>query len=87
MAGVVAGSIAGWSPIGKRDEEGSAGYSQSDGRSQLEGEEDVEIHPGTSSEDPIITRGNTNEMQGPPSQVPGMTPGPPSSLLAPPSRG
>ena len=49
MAGVVAGSVAGWSPIGKRDEEGQGGFSQTDGKSRLEGQEGVEVHPETSS--------------------------------------
>ena len=86
MAGVVAGSIAGWSPIGKRDEEGSIGYTQSDGRSQFEDQEGVEVHPNTSIHDPIITH-NVDEADDPPSQVPEITPVHRSSFLAPPAKG
>ena len=86
MAGVVAGSVAGWSPIGKRDEEGSAGFSSSDGRSQLESQEGVEVHPNTSAQDPIITQEPT-ESNKPPSQIPEITPAPESSLLAASAKG
>ena len=52
MAGLVAGSVAGWSPIGRRSEDGnSMRFSQSDGRSQLDGHEGTEVHPATSSHD------------------------------------
>ena len=54
MAGIVAGSVAGWSPIGRRSEDGSSmRFSQSDGRSQLEGQEGTEVHPATSTHDLI----------------------------------
>ncbi len=49
MAGVIAGSVAGWSPIGKRDEEGAASFHHSDGRSQHEDQELTEGLPGSSS--------------------------------------
>lgn len=52
MAGVIAGSVAGWSPIGKRDEEGAAAsfHNSSDGRSQHEDQELTEAaSPGSSS--------------------------------------
>ena len=52
MAGIVAGSVAGWSPIGRRSEDGnSMRFSQSDGRSQLDGHDGTEVHPATSSHD------------------------------------
>lgn len=77
MAGVVAGSIAGWSPIGRRDEEGSAShqsFSQDHGRSSLEHQEGIEIHPDTHPDDPIIVRDLSSTL--PPSQKPETTPGP-----------
>ena len=67
MAGVVAGSIAGWSPIGRRDEEGSTSFSQDRGRSTLESQEGVEIHPATNPDDPVVVR-NLSATQEPPSQ-------------------
>ena len=86
--GIVAGSVAGWSPIGRRSEEGSR-FSR-DGRSHLEGQEDVEIHPATSSQDPIVLK-DREAVQAPPSQVPEITPAPApakasASSLAPPQR-
>ncbi|KAL9103800.1 MAG: hypothetical protein Q9163_001209 [Psora crenata] len=66
MAGVVAGSIAGWSPIGRRDDDGTMGFSQADGRSQLESQDGVEVHPATSAEDPIVTE-NPERIDAPPS--------------------
>lgn len=51
MAGIVAGSIGGWSPIGRRgDEENSMTL----GRDELESRDGVEIHPGTSEGDPVL---------------------------------
>jgi len=83
--GIVAGSVAGWSPIGpvgRRSEEGS-GFSQ-DARSQLEDQEGVEVHPDTSSHDPVIVK-NPEASHAPPSQIPAFAkPGP--SSLAPPQR-
>lgn len=73
MAGVVAGSIAGWSPIGRRDEEDSAHFSQEHGRSTLEGEEGVEVHPATDPNDPVVVQELSTAVQ-PPSQHPQTTP-------------
>ena len=82
--GIVAGSVAGWSPIGRRSEEGSR--FAHDSRSHLESQEGLEIHPGTSSEDPIVA-GNPEECHDPPSQIPHLTPAfnqsRPSSLAPP----
>ena len=65
MAGLVAGSVAGWSPIGRRSEDGnSMRFSQSDGRSQLDGHEDTEVHPGASSHDLVSTE-NQHVHSGP----------------------
>jgi len=69
MAGIIAGSIAGWSPIerGYGDNE-SMRFSRSQGRSELESRDDVEIHPDTKQDDPIITE-NPHDLGLPPSQV------------------
>ncbi|KAG8533380.1 uncharacterized protein KY384_002163 [Bacidia gigantensis] len=84
MAGVVAGSIAGWSPIGRREEDNSASFTQTDGRSQLENMEGVEVHPGTSQQDPVVLQ-HPDQASGPPSQVPEISPAPPSgTFLKPP---
>lgn len=80
--GIVAGSVAGWSPIGRRSEEGQSRFSH-DGRSQLEHEQGVEIHPATSSHDPVVVE-HPEAKHAPPSQVPEITPAP--SSLAPPQR-
>lgn len=83
--GIVAGSVGGWSPIGRRSEEGLR-YSH-DGRSQLEEHEGVEVRPGKSSHDPVVNE-KPEGSHAPPSQVTHITPAPspgPSSL-APPQR-
>ena len=95
MAGVIAGSVAGWSPIGKRDEEGAASFHSSDGRSQIEDQELTEGHPGGSSSHLAIPLGAQAESSHAQDQhSDGMTPAPPHpppapspSLLAPPSKG
>lgn len=64
MAGIVAGSVAGWSPIGRRSEDGSSmRFSQSDGRSQLDGHEGTEVHPGTSSHN-LVSSENERSQSG-----------------------
>lgn len=85
MAGIVAGSIGGWSPIGRRDEEGSSRYSHNHSRSDLEDREGLEIHPATDPQDPIITN-NPSSSNVPPSQISESTPAFRQSL-APPERG
>lgn len=74
MAGIIAGSVAGWSPIerGYGDNE-SMRFSRSQGRSELESRDDVEIHPDTKQDDPIITE-NPHSLGLPPSQVSEVTP-------------
>ena len=83
MAGVVAGSIAGWSPIGRREEDGSGDSTQLQGRMELEKQKGVEVHPRTSEHDPVILQ-DPDQVDGPPSQNPETAPAPPSSLLKPP---
>lgn len=82
MAGIIAGSVAGWSPIGRREEETSTGFSESRGRSELESRDGVEIHPGTSSNDPVIAH-DPKQSKDPPSQVPELTPAFGQSLTSP----
>ncbi|KAI4227594.1 MAG: hypothetical protein L6R36_002295 [Xanthoria steineri] len=84
MAGIVAGSVAGWSPIGRREEESSTGFSESRGRSELEARGGVEVHPRTSADDPIVAH-DPKRSKDPPSQVPELTPTFGQSL-APPDR-
>ena len=95
MAGVIAGSVAGWSPIGKRDEEGAASFHNSDGRSQFEDQELTEGYPGSSSSHLAVPPGSQPEGSHtqdhhPDSITPApqhLPPAPSSSLLTPPSKG
>lgn len=82
MAGIVAGSIAGWSPIGRREEEGSSVYSHTRDRSELEDQEGLEIHPETDPHDPII-KVDPSSSHLPPSQNPETTPAYGQSLTLP----
>lgn len=74
MAGIIAGSVAGWSPIERNygDNE-SMRFARAQGRSQLESSHDVEIHPETRSDDPIITE-NPHNLGAPPSQISEVSP-------------
>jgi Ca2+-transporting ATPase len=68
MAGIVAGSIAGWSPIGKDvGDNGSIKFGRNAGKDDLEAQEGIELHPDTSSTAPILAPPAT-EYRGPPSQ-------------------
>lgn len=73
MAGIIAGSVAGWSPIGRREEETTDSFSGSRGRSELESREGVEVHPETNANDPVVAQ-NPRQYQDPPSQVPELNP-------------
>ena len=88
MAGIVAGSVAGWSPIGRRSEDGSSmRFSQSDGRSQLDGHEGSEVHLATSSHDLVSSedeRSRSGHLQA--DQAHGISHAPGPSSLAPPQR-
>ncbi|KAA6411107.1 MAG: calcium-translocating P-type PMCA-type [Lasallia pustulata] len=68
MAGVIAGSIAGWSPIERRDGDGGPRFSSIDGRAALEGQDGIEVHPGTDANDPVIVE-DPAAIQHPPSQL------------------
>ena len=72
MAGIIAGSVAGWSPIGRRSEDGSSmRFSQSDGRSQLDGHEGTEVHPATSSHD-LVSNDDERSHSRSPTRRPGL---------------
>ena len=88
MAGVIAGSVAGWSPIGRREEGEAEGYSQPDNRSQLGERDDVHMHGANASSEPL-TRHHPESTHSQHSQLSEVTPVPPPAptLLTPPSRG
>ena len=76
MAGIIAGSVAGWSPIERNyGDNDSMKFTRARGRSELEAIDSVDIHPGTSPSDPIITE-NPHNLNAPPSQVKEITPAP-----------
>ena len=81
MAGIVAGSIAGWSPIDRaHSDQGSFGYLG--GREALEANKGVEIHPETAPDDPIVA---DEPLKGdkPPSQIDEITPAFPPKASSP----
>ena len=86
MAGVVAGSIAGWSPIDRRDGD-SARFAPIDGRTDLEAREGVEVHPDTRPEDPVLTDPAAVAASGtkPPSQTVENNPVTAQNLAPPPA--
>jgi len=74
MAGIVAGSVAGWSPIDRHGgENDSLKFSRNRSRSDLEAQEGIEVHPDTKSTDPILAP-DPSEYRGPPSQNQETTP-------------
>ncbi|PQE25881.1 putative calcium P-type ATPase NCA-2 protein [Rutstroemia sp. NJR-2017a BBW] len=80
MAGIIAGSVAGWSPIERNyNESDGMGFTRSRGRSELEQSNEVEIHPDTKPDDPVITE-DPAHLSAPPSQIPEITPIPASEV-------
>ena len=74
MAGIVAGSIAGWSPVERaHGEADSLKFSRSRAHPGLGREEGIEIHPDTREDDPIIADYSLSS-NIPPSQNPDLTP-------------
>jgi Ca2+-transporting ATPase len=68
MAGIVAGSIAGWSPIDRNGGDGdSVQFSRNARKEDLEAQDGIEVHPDTKSTDPILAP-DPSEYRGPPSQ-------------------
>ena len=82
MAGVIAGSIAGWSPIPRDRDEGSSGFQEFHGRTELETQEGLEIHPETDPQDPVIVDPKPKDEE-PRSQIPDITPAFGQSLAPP----
>lgn len=76
MAGIVAGSVAGgWSPIERRSEEPeSVRFQRSRAPSGVEGTSGIEIHPATSTEDPVFAADEIRDTRVPPSQNPSLAP-------------
>jgi len=77
MAGIIAGSVAGWSPIerGHGDNE-SVRVSRSRGRSSLDTRDGVEIHPASKPDDPMITE-EPQHLTESPTQADAIRPAPP----------
>jgi len=74
MAGIIAGSVAGWSPIERgHGDNDSIRFSRSQGRHELESREGVEVHPATKPDDPVIVE-EPQSYDDPPSQVEEITP-------------
>lgn len=69
MAGIVAGSIGGWSPIADLDSGNSLRYSRIRSKSDLSKELPLEVHPDTREEDPVYVANPLSAAGGqPPSQ-------------------
>ncbi|PNS18960.1 Calcium-transporting ATPase 2 [Sphaceloma murrayae] len=77
MAGIVAGSIGGWSPIGDKDEGGGSSlkFNRIRSKSDLSNAVPLEVHPDTRDDDPVFVE-NPIEAAGyaPPSQSVNTTP-------------
>ena len=71
MAGIVAGSIAGWSPVERRDNDNFGRFPFQD-KSDLEGHHGVEVHPATQPDDPVLA--DPEGSNKPPSQRPETNP-------------
>ena len=76
MAGIIAGSVAGWSPIERNHSDNdSMSFSRSQGCSELESRDDVEIHPRTKPDDLVISE-HPHHLGAPPSQIDDIKPVP-----------
>ena len=74
MAGVVAGSIAGWSPIERsHDEADSITFPTNAPHGGLDGQVGIEIHPDTAPDDRVVSEYSTKSLH-PPSQNPDLIP-------------
>ncbi|KAH8665938.1 hypothetical protein BGZ60DRAFT_378380 [Tricladium varicosporioides] len=83
MAGIIAGSVAGWSPIERNYDTDSVRFPRN-GRQELENRDDVVVHPATAPSDPVVTE-NPRSYDLPPSQVEEITTAPGNGSLSPPS--
>ena len=90
MAGIVAGSIAGWSPIERPQNEPEISFPTNGGpHSGLDREQGIEVHPDTAADDRILNEYSATS-RTPPSQNPDLIPffeHAPSVDRAPSSRG
>ena len=89
MAGVVAGSIAGWSPIGRREDDAGDGHAQNDDHSHL-GDQDDASKPGTNNSRDPLNPSNPPESSHSQNSLAVDTvtsPPPPPMLLTPPPKG
>ncbi|KAF2103115.1 plasma membrane calcium-transporting ATPase 3 [Rhizodiscina lignyota] len=88
MAGIVAGSIAGWSPIERgHDDSDSMKFARTNNRADLESQAGIEVHPDTRHEDPVLVADPLQDplhlgVGIPPSQTVEMTP---NFILVPPA--
>lgn len=74
MAGVVAGSIAGWSPIERTPgENDSVGFNSNSPHGGLDNQEGIEIHPGTAADERLVGD-YLSTSKTPPSQNPDLIP-------------
>jgi Ca2+-transporting ATPase len=73
MAGIVAGSIAGWSPIDRGHGDDDSMKFRPRSKSDLEAQDGIELHPDTRSTDPIVVP-EPQQYGVPPSQNPDTTP-------------
>ncbi|KAF1985007.1 plasma membrane calcium-transporting ATPase 3 [Aulographum hederae CBS 113979] len=73
MAGLVAGSVGGWSPIERREGDNDSLRFGRNPRQDIESTPGMELHPDTKPDDPIIVR-DPMAHGVPPSQVNEMTP-------------
>jgi Ca2+-transporting ATPase len=74
MAGIVAGSIAGWSPIDRNGgDNDSIRFSRGAKKEDLEAQDGIELHPETKSNEPILAP-EPSQYRGPPSQNVDTTP-------------
>ncbi|EOA87048.1 plasma membrane calcium [Exserohilum turcicum] len=68
MAGIVAGSVAGWSPIDRGNgDNDSIRFGRNATKQDLEAHDGIEVHPDTKSTDPILAP-DASQYRGPPSQ-------------------
>lgn len=73
MAGVVAGSIAGWSPIERHDDNDSITFPTNTPFGGLNQQQGIEVHPDTAADDRVLGEYSPNS-RTPPSQNPDLTP-------------
>lgn len=73
MAGVVAGSIAGWSPIERPDEGDAIPFQPNKPHGGLDEHQGIEIHPQTADGDNVVTEYDASS-KSPPSQNPELVP-------------